>query len=166
MIQVFSRMPLQGKFRVEHLDKNGLLKGIYDIPNGITTPGKNSLLDIMFRAQTQITTWAIGLVNNVGWTAFADADTIASHAGWTEFVDYNESNRVTWTPAAAASAAISNTSTSNFTINANGNLKGLFLCSNNTKSGTTGVLWATAPYASVIAVSVADILKVTYGVTS
>lgn len=163
---LLSKVNVKGLFKVEHFDKFNNLKGIYDIPNGLTTQGKNSWLDIMFRAQTQITAWYLGLVNNVGWTAFADADVMSSHAGWSEFVDYNESARPQWTPAAASGGIISNASTVNFTINANGNLKGLFAVSNSTKNGTTGTLWATAPYASVIPVSVADILKVTYGVTS
>jgi hypothetical protein len=52
----------------------------YAFPNGIVDVGMNSLLDVYFHAQTQITTWYIALVNNSGHTT-ANADTMASHTG-------------------------------------------------------------------------------------
>jgi hypothetical protein len=51
-----------GKYQIEHYDKDGNLKGIIDIPNGIVTVGKNSLLDVYFRNQTQIAAWYFWLI--------------------------------------------------------------------------------------------------------
>lgn len=154
-----------GKFQVEHW-RDGQLLAKIPLPNGITDVGMNTLLDVMFDSGTQITTWYIGLVNNSGFTSFANADTSASHAGWTEFTAYDEANRVTWAPEEPASRAISNSVTSSdFTINATGTLKGIFIISNNTKGGATGTLWSTAAFSTTVNVVDNDVIKITYTVS-
>lgn len=159
-------MNLKGQFKIEHRDASGELKGIYDVPNGIVDEGLNHILDTEFHGAAQISTWYIGLVDNSGWTAFADADTLASHSGWTESTAYTESTRVEWAEDAAASRSISNTTTADFSVNASGNLKGIFVSSNSVKSsGTSGTLWSTAAFSSVVSVSNGDTLKVTYTVS-
>jgi hypothetical protein len=109
-----------------------------------------------------VTTWYIGLVENAGFSAFANADTMASHAGWAESSAYTEANRPTWTAGAAASRQITNAATVDFSINASVTIKGLFIASNNTKGGTTGTLWSTAAFGSRVALNNGDTLKVTY----
>ena len=157
---------LAGSYVIEHRDRDDNLKAMYDFPNGIVDEGMDKLLDVMFHAETQITTWYIGLVDNSGYSAFADADTLSSHAGWSEFTNYTEANRVTWAEDAASSRSISNTTTADFSINASGNLKGIFVSSNNVKStGNTGTLWSTAAFSSVVATANGDTLKVTYTVS-
>jgi hypothetical protein len=90
---------------------------------------------------------------------------MASHAGWTESTDYDEVSRVTWNPDAAASRAVTNSTTVDFTMNATKTIKGIFITSNNTKGGTTGTLWATAAFSSNASVVATDVLKVTYTVS-
>ena len=161
-----NNLKLKGAFKVEHRDIDGELKGVYEFPNGIVDEGLNSILDVQFHAASQITTWYIGLVDNSGWTAFADADVLGSHAGWVENTDFSEGNRVTYVEDAAASRSITNTTTADFSVNATGNIKGIFVSSNNVKStGNTGTLWSTAAFSSVVAVSNGDTLKVTYTVS-
>lgn len=133
--------------------------------NGIVTVGKNSLLDVAFRAQTQLTAWYVSLINNSGFSALADADTMSSHAGWTEFTSYDESTRVQWSPGAAAAGAITNASAMTFTINATGTLYGAFITSGSAKSGTAGTLWATAAFNTAKPVSNGDEIKITYTVS-
>lgn len=165
-MQTKQRVPLSGRFVIEHRDVNDKLKAVYDFPNGIVDEGLNKLLDVMFHGVSAIGTWYIGLVDNSGFSAFADADTLSSHAGWTEFTSYTEANRVTWAEDAAASRSISNSTTADFSINATGNVKGIFVSSNNVKStGTTGTLWSTAAFSSVVATANGDTLKVTYTVS-
>jgi len=160
------KLNLKGRFVIEHRDVAGKLKGVYDVPNGIVDEGIESLLDVGFHASSQIGTWYIGLVNNSGFSAFDDADTLSSHAGWSEFTSYTESNRVTWAEDAAASRAISNSTTADFSINATGNVKGIFVSSNNVKStGNTGTLWSTAAFSSVVSTANGDTLKVTYTIS-
>lgn len=159
------RTSLKGQFYIEHLNKAGELIGKYKVPNGIVDEGLNKILDTMFNSSGPIATWHIGLVDNAGFSAFANSDTMASHSGWVESAAYVEANRVTWASGAAAARTITNGSTADFSINATVTLKGIFITSNNTKSGTTGVLWSTASFASNVAASNGDTLKVTYSIT-
>ena len=133
--------------------------------NGIVDVGVNSLFNVAFNAQTQITVWYIGIVDNAGFSAFANSDTMSSHAGWTEFTAYSEATRVEWVEGAASGRSITNPSPSVFNINGSGTLKGIFVTSSSTKSGTTGTLWATAAFASTVTVSNGDQLKVTYTIS-
>ena len=156
---------LGGKFQVEHRDSDGNLKGVYDLPNGIVDVGLNNLLSVHFNSGTQITAWFIGIVDNSGFSAFANADTMASHSGWNEFTTYSEATRVAWAEDAPAARSITNTTSADFSITGTGTLKGIFVISNSTKSGTTGTLWATAAFASNVAVVNGDSLKITYTVS-
>jgi hypothetical protein len=157
---------LKGRFVIEHRDSDDKLLATYEFPNGIVDEGLDHILDTQFTGSAQVSTWYIGLVDNSGWSAFADADTLSSHAGWSESTTYSESNRVTWDEDAASSRSISNSTTADFSINATGNLKGVFISSNNVKAtGNTGTLWSTALFSSVVAHSDGDTLKVTYTVS-
>lgn len=154
---------IKGRWGIEHYRK-GILLARYDFPNGITTPGRNHLLDSTFRNQTQISQWYLGLVANTGFTAFAATDTMASHAGWAEWTAYSESARPEWNPVAADAGSISNTTVTVFNITSDGYVKGGFVTSSSVKSGNAGTLWSTAPSASPIQVTNGDILKSTYTV--
>lgn len=156
----------KGKFQCEHYDKNGNLIGVYDLPNQVTNQGKNSWLGIMFHADTQITAWYIGLVDNSGFTSFNVADTMASHTGWVEFQSYSGAARVAWGPAASSGNSITNTVAAVFNITAAGTLQGIFVTSSNTLGGTVGTLWTGASFAATVAVNNGDQLKITYTVNS
>ncbi len=151
--------------RVE-LYREGSLIEVRDTFNDITDAGKNSLLDVYFRNQTQIAAWYIGLVDNASYSAFAAGDTMSSHAGWIESTAYSDSTRQQWVTTAASGKSITNSSVATFNINGSGNMKGIFVVSNSTKSGTTGTLWATAPFGSVLPVANGDQLKITYTVNA
>ena len=159
------KMKMQGRFIVEHFDIDGLLKGTYEFPNGIVDVGMNHILDTQFHGTTAVGTWYIALVDNASFSAFANADTMATHSGWLESVAYTEANRQEWTEDAASSRAITNSTTVDFSINATTTLKGIFVTSDNTKSGTTGTLWSTAAFASNVSAVNGDTLKITYTVS-
>lgn len=160
-----SQMGLKGRFRVEHYDKDNKLKATYRFPNGIVDVGLNKILDDMFDAGTQSTTWYIGLVDNASFTAFANADTMASHAGWIENTDYTQTARPEWTAGTPAARSITNAATVDFSINATITLKGIFIVDSSTKSGTAGTLWSTAAFASNVSAVNGDTLKITYTVS-
>lgn len=151
----------KGKFFVEHW-RDGQLLNTYEVKNGITNEGKNTIFDVMFNSATQITTWYIGLISLASYSALADADTMSSHAGWVEFTGYTQANRVTWGSGASASQVVTNSTPATFDMNATGTVKGIFLTSNNTKSGTTGKLWSTALFTADVPVVSGDQLKITY----
>jgi len=160
-----ARMSLKGRFRIEHYDANGKLKATYRVPNGIVDVGLNKILEDMFNGGTQSGTWYIGLVNNSGFSAFANGDTMSSHAGWVESTAYTETARPEWTAGTASSRSITNASTVDFSINATVTLKGIFIVDDSTKSGTAGTLWSTAAFASNVAAVNGDTLKITYTVS-
>jgi hypothetical protein len=168
MVVLLSKIKPRGRFQIEHRDKNGKLLGKYDIPNGITNGGKDDLLDVYFSdgSQTAAANWYIGLIDNSGYTGVAAADTMSSHSGWNEFTSYSEANRVAWGPGAPSSQSITNASPATFNINGSGTVKGVFVVNNNTKSGSTGTLWATALFSADVPVSNGDQLKVTYTVSA
>jgi hypothetical protein len=159
------KIDFNNPIKVQVFDKHGNLKFEEELHNGIVDEGIEYLLDAGFNGGTQDTTHYIGLVDNSGFSAFADADTMASHAGWSESTAYSEATRPAWNPDAAASRAVTNSTTVDFTMNATATIKGIFVTSNNTKSGTTGTLWSTAAFASNASVVSSDVLKVTYTVS-
>jgi hypothetical protein len=158
----------KGRFRVEHTDKDGKLKGIYEFNNDIVNVGKNDILGVYFSgaSQTGSSSWVIGLISNSGYSALAAGDTMASHAGWTEFTSYSQSTRVAWGPGSASSQSVTNASPATFDISGSGTVKGIFVVNQNTKGGTTGTLWATALFSADVPVTNGDQLKVTYTVNA
>lgn len=163
-LHVFNAALWHNPIQMEHWRGSELI-GVYNTVNGIVDVGINHMLETEFNAGTQVTTWYMGLVDNSGFTAFDNGDTMASHTGWNEFTTYSEATRPIWNPDAAASRSISNGTSTDFSINGSGTVKGIFVTTNNTKSGTTGTLWATAAFASNVTVSNGDILKVTYTIS-
>lgn len=120
------------------IPKELVAKGSYY--NLVVTAGRNDWLDKWLSASAYTAAWYLGLISTTGYSAIAAGDTMASHAGWTEFVGYSQAARPTtaWSAASAGSKALS--AGLAYTINAAGTVKGSFLTSNSTKSGTTGIL--------------------------
>jgi len=118
-----------------------------ELCNGITDEGIHYNLDTAFtNNDTAETAWYAGLINNAGFTGVDATDVMSSHSGWAESTDYTESVRQTLSFAAAASRSI--TAEVSFTMNATVTIDGLFVVTNNTKGGTSGVLWSTALYST------------------
>lgn len=160
------KLPLRGHFKIEHY-RNGKLFKTYEFHNDITNEGKNTIFDTYFNNASQITTWYLGIVNSAGFTAFNATDVMNSHSGWVEFTGYSQANRVTWGSGAASGQSVTNASPAVFDITASSaTLHGVFVTSNNTKSGTSGKLWATAAFNADINVVNGDELKVTYTVSA
>ena len=161
----------KGFFTVEVYDPedeygNRRLRHKEIVKNGVTDTGKNNALDVLFGSGAQITSWFLGQIDAAGFTGVAGTDTSASHTGWTEFSNYSEVTRPQWTPGAAAAGAVVNGTPVNFNITGSASLKGILAISENTKGGTTGILWATALYAADIPVNNGDLIKITYTVTA
>lgn len=134
---------LSGRFDIE-VYQSGDLVSAFSASNGITTVGKNSVLDIAFRSQSQLS-WYIGLIDNTNFSAVNALDTMASHAGWSELTAYLESTRPAWVPAPAANGGITSSSAASFDmVGTAGYIRGVFICSHATKADTSGILWSTA----------------------
>jgi len=152
--------------KMEHYRKGELI-GVHHTLNNITNEGVNTLFNVMFNSATQIAqnAWYIGFIDNAGSPAVDNADLMNSHGGWTEFIAYSQSTRVSWTSGTASAGVrtVTNASACVFNINGGGGtVYGIFVTSGSAKSGTTGKLWATAPFASPVPVSSGDQLNITY----
>jgi hypothetical protein len=158
-----------GVYHVECHDKDGNLKWSAESKNLVVNVGLQYMAGTALTSVTQITTWYLGLYGAGASNTPAAGDTMSSHAGWTEYVNYSNATRVTATLATATTAnpsVVTNTaSPAVFNINgAGGTVGGAFLTSNNTKSGTTGTLFSAADFGSPgdrVVVS-GDTLSVTY----
>lgn len=131
-----------GRYVVECRDKNGNLKWSDHFDNLVTTVGKNDALDKYLSGSAYTAAWYLGLIGITGYSAIAAGDTAASHAGWTEAAGYSQASRPTAAFATAAGGSKALSSAAVFSINADTTIKGCFLISNATKSGTTGILYS------------------------
>lgn len=139
--------------------------------NGVTNLGFNLMLDSMFRngTATIYANWYIGLISNASYSALAAGDTMSSHAGWTEdsthYTPAVSGQRPTWTPTAASGKSITNTTSVNFAMNTDNTvIKGIFVVTDNTIGGTSGVLWSTGLFSADQTLFNGDTLKITYTV--
>lgn len=158
-----------GVFHFKCYDKDGNLKWEEANHNLVVNVGLKDMNDKYFSGATYTATWFIGLITGpAASTTFAAGDTAASHAGWTENVAYSQATRPAATFAAATTAdpsVITNSaSPATFSINGTATIAGAFLISNNTKSGTTGILFSESDFQAPgdRAVVNGDTLTVTY----
>lgn len=151
-----------GVYTVECRGADGKLKWSEDFRNLVDTAGKNNLLDTFFAGSAYTAAFYLGLVDGATTPTYAATDTMASHSGWTENVSYSAATRpaVSWNAASAGSKASTAVS---FSINATATIAGAFLTTNNTKSGTTGILYSAGSFsAGNRPVLSGDTLNVTY----
>jgi hypothetical protein len=164
--QLSHMLKFKNPVKMEHY-RGGKLLGVHECYNDITNEGVNTLFNVMFNSATQIAqnAWYIGFIDDSGSPSLAAGDVMNSHAGWTEFTAYSQSTRVSWTSGTASAGVrtVTNASACVFNINGGGGtVHGIFVTSGSAKSGTTGKLWATAPFASPVPVSSGDQLNITY----
>ena len=115
-------LDLANIWKVTCLDKDGNVKWEEEKKNLIVTEGLNHILDVTFHADTQVTTWYIGLK---GSGTPAAGDTMASHATWSEITDYS-GDRKEWTEGAASSGSMTNSSSVDFSITGTATIAGAF----------------------------------------
>lgn len=157
-----------GVFRASCFDKDGNLKWEAESHNLVVNGGLQDMNAKYFSGSAYTAAWYIGLYGAGASNTPAAGDTAASHAGWTEVVPYSNATRPVCTFGTATTAdpsVITNSvSPAAFTINATATVGGAFLISNNTKSGTTGVLFSAADFSAPGDRSVVsgDTLNVTY----
>lgn len=129
-------------------------------PNLEANVGLDDMLDVYFSGGTQKALWYIGLISQTGFSSsVAAGDTMASHAGWLEGTNYSEATRVQWIDGGVSSRFITNPAAAQFTMTTADAVVGAFLVSNNTKSGTTGILFSAAEFGDPITPTVGEILR-------
>lgn len=157
-----------GVFMVTCHDKDGNLKWEAESHNLVVNVGLKDMNDKYFTGSSYTAAWYIGLYGAAASNNPAASDTAASHGGWTEVTAYSQATRPQCNFGAASSAdpsVISNTTLpAQFSINGSTVVGGAFLISNNTKGGTTGVLFSAADFQAPGDRSVVsgDVVNVTY----
>jgi hypothetical protein len=120
--------------------------------NLVVNNGLQNMSQMYFQGAAYTAAWYLGLYGAGASNNPVAGDTMASHAGWTEFDGYSQATRpaaVFATPTTANPSVTTNAANpSLFTINVTGpvTIGGAFLCSENTKNGTTGTLFSAADF--------------------
>lgn len=131
------------RYVVRCFDRHDNLKWEETFENVVCTAGKNDLLDKYFAGSGYTAAWYLGLISSASYTTGpAAGDTMSSHGGWTESTGYSDGTRPAITFAAASGGSKSSSAAVRHNINAAGTIKGAFVVANNTKGGTTGVLYS------------------------
>lgn len=158
-----------GVYFFECYDKEGNLKWKEEAKNLVVNVGLKDMNDKYFSGSSYTAAWYLGLITGPGaGTTIDPGDTMSSHVGWSENTSYSQATRPACTFGAATTAdpsVISNSSSvAIFSINGTTTIAGAFLTSNNTKGGTTGILFSASDFQSPgdRAVVSGDTLNVTY----
>jgi hypothetical protein len=157
-----------GTFSAVCRDAQGNIKWTAEKHNLVVNVGLKDMNDKYFSGSGYTATWYLGLYGAAASNDPAAGDTAASHAGWTEITPYSNATRPTATFAAASTAdpsVITNSaSPAVYNVDATATVGGAFLISDDTKGGTTGVLFSAADFDAPgdRNVSSGDTITVTY----
>jgi hypothetical protein len=169
MLQIFGLRAgalFGGRFHITCRDKYGNIKWTEIARNLVVNEGLNALLNIMFHASTQITTWYVAIFES-------DTTPLATHTyaspGYTECTAYDEGTRPEYVEAAASGQSITNSANKAvFTFNATKTIYGAALVGGgsapSTKGNTAGggTLFCSCKFSSSKPVEDDDTLSVTY----
>ena len=157
-----------GVFTVTCLGADGQLKWEENLKNLVVNQGLQDMNTKYFTGSGYTALWYIGLYGAAASNNPAAGDTAALHGGWTEVTAYSQATRPAATFGTATTAdpsVITNSlAPAAFSMNGTTVVGGAFLISNNTKGGSTGILFSAADFSAPGDRSVVsgDTLSVTY----
>lgn len=173
---------IDGHYVVECHDAAGNLKWREEFPNLVVAVGKQLLLDTLLRTSGTYTTVGpyLGLISGSSNT-FAATDTMTTHPGWSEFINYTVGGSAVRGTAVFAASSSSGTSPSNVTTSsataitytitgAGGTVGGCFLVTgtgaSSAQSNTSGTLYSAGAFSTPKATTAGDTVSVTYSTTA
>jgi hypothetical protein len=172
---------IEGIYHVECRDAAGNLKWTEEVPNLVNAIGKQLMLDTLLKGSAySVVGPYLGLIATTSPT-FTAADTMTSHAGWTEFINYTVGGSAVRGTAVFGSSTSSGTTPSNVTTStataitytitgAGGNVTGCFLVTgsgaSSTLSNTGGTLYSAGAFATAKTTTAGDTVSVTYSTTA
>jgi hypothetical protein len=172
---------IEGHYHVECRDAAGNLKWEESFPNLVNAVGKELMLDTLLKGSAYTVTGPyLGLIDG-GSPTFAASDTMTSHSGWTEFVNYTVGGSAVRGTAVFASATSSGTTPTNVTTSAasaitytitgaGGTVGGCFLVTgsgaSSTQSNTGGTLYSAGAFGTAKITTAGDTVSVTYSTTA
>jgi hypothetical protein len=172
---------IDGFYHVVCRDADGNLKWTDSFPNLVNAIGKQLMLNTLL-AGTSYTTVGpfLGLIGTTSPT-FAASDTMTSHSGWTEFINYTVGGSAVRGTAVFSAATSTGTTPSNVTTaaasaitytitGAGGNVTGCFLVTgsgaSSTQSNTGGTLYSAGAFTTAKTTTAGDTVSVTYSTTA
>jgi hypothetical protein len=172
---------IEGVYHVVCHDAEGNVKWEDRFPNLVNAVGKQLMLDTLLSGTSYTTVGPfLGLISGASPT-FAAADTMVTHAGWTEFVNYTVSGSAVRGTAVFSAASSSGTTPSNVTTKtataitytitgAGGTVGGCFLVTGSgavsTQSSTAGTLYSAGAFSTAKVTTAGDTVSVTYSTTA
>ncbi len=171
--KVSDGIKLRGKFKIWVTDsKTGEIRENYlhgktylEESNMIVDEGIDEVLDKWLKGSGYTAAHYIGLTD--GTPTPAAGDDMSSHAGWVEVTAYDEAARQTAAWAAVSGKSVSLSSALTFTVDTNSTtIGGLFMSTNSTKGGSTGLLMSVVAFtAGDVTLNDDDTLNVSYTIS-
>ena len=173
---------IEGHYHVVCRDADGNIKWEDEFPNLVNEGGKQLMLDTLLRTSGTYTTVGpfLGLISGASPT-FAAADTMTSHGGWTEFINYTVGGSAVRGTAVFTASTSTGTTPSNVTTcaaaaitytitGAGGTVGGCFLVTGSgavsTQNSTAGTLYSAGAFATAKVTTAGDTVSVTYSTTA
>ena len=172
---------IEGFYQVECRDAQGNLKWTQEFPNLVNSIGKELMLNTLLKGSAYTVTGPyLGLIGTTSPT-FAASDTMTSHSGWTEFINYTVGVSAVRGTAVFGNASSTGSSPSNVTTStataitytitgAGGNVTGCFLTlgsgASSTQNNTGGTLYSAGAFATAKTTTAGDTVSVTYSTTA
>jgi hypothetical protein len=172
---------VEGYYHVVCKDADGQVKWEDSFPNLVNAIGKELMLDTLLSGTSYTTVGPfLGLISGASPT-FAAANTMTSHSGWTEFVDYTVGGSAVRGTAVFGAASSTGTTPTNVTTKtassitytitgAGGTVGGCFLVTGSgasaTLSNTGGSLYSAGAFAVAKVTTAGDTVSVTYSTTA
>jgi len=157
-----------GEYKLQCFDSEGNLKWEMGGHNLVVNQGLQNMNTEYFTGVGYTATWYLGLYGAASSNNPTANDTAALHPGFTEITPYSNATRPACSFGTATTAdpsVITNSlSPAAFNINGVATVGGAFLISDNTKGGSTGVLFSASDFQSPgdRVVASGDVLNVTY----
>jgi len=172
---------VEGYYHVVCRAADGSIKWQDEFPNLVNAVGKELMLDTLLSGTSYTTVGPfLGLISGASPT-FAAADTMTSHGGWTEFVNYTVGGSAVRGTASFSSATSTGTTPTNVTTKtataitytitgAGGTVGGCFLVTgsgaSSTQSNTSGTLYSAGAFSTAKITTAGDTVSVTYSTTA
>ncbi len=172
---------IEGHYHVVCHDADGNLKWEQTFPNLVNAVGKELMLDTLLSGTSYTTVGPfLGLISGSSPT-FAAGDTMASHGGWTEFVNYTVGGSAVRGTASFSAASSTGASPTNVTTKtasaitytitgAGGTVGGCFLVTgsgaSSTQNNTSGTLYSAGAFGTAKITTSGDTVSVTYSTTA
>jgi hypothetical protein len=172
---------IEGFYHVVCRDAEGNVKWEDGFPNLVNAIGKQLMLDTLLSGTAYTTVGPfLGLINGASPT-FVASDTMTSHAGWTEFVNYTVGGSAVRGTAVFGAASSTGSTPTNVTTKtasaitytitgAGGTVSGCFLTTgsgaSSTQSNTGGTLYSAGAFATAKVTTAGDTVSVTYSTTA